>query len=150
MFETLDEFDRKVAQAVGSAFPDWMSLAVVEEANGEHAFALTVQPPSHNIAHPLRIDTWGGEVTVWFEYYHMHFDEFCDGTDHDAISLTKKFVSGAYAVVSYWRDDQWCGSTLLEEGSIPTNNEEYPYANRIRVRSWTGTLDDDITCIPRG
>lgn len=150
MFETLDEFDHKVAKAVAEAFPDWSGLATIEESDEERAFFLSVMPPSHNVTYPLRIDTFGGEVTVSFEYYHAHFDEFADGTDQDAVSFVRKIVSGQCAVVSYWRDDEWCGSLLQDQGSIPTSNEEYPYANCIHIRSWTGAIDNDIKCISRG
>lgn len=150
MFEALDEFDRKVAQEVGTVFPDWLALATVEEIEGERAFVVSVEPPSQNVTYPLRVDTCGGEVTVSFEYYHAHFYEFCDGTDQDAVSLIRQITSGKYAAVSYWRDDQWCGSALLEASKLPSNNNEYPYANRIHLRSWTGTLDNDIACTPRG
>lgn len=148
MIEALEEFDRTVAKAAFAAFPDWICLAKVEEADGERAFVLSVEPPSHNAIYPLRIDTFGGEVTVSFEYYHTHFNEFLDGTDQDALTFINKIISGSYAAVSYWRDDEWCGSTLLEGTCLPSSNEEYPYANRIR--SWTGSLDRDVPCIPRG
>lgn len=150
MFQTLDAFGRKVAKDVTEAFPEWSDLATVEVSDGERAFVVSVMPPSRNVTYPLRIDTFGGEVTVSFEYYHAHFNEFADGTDHDAFSFAKKIISGQCAVVSYWRDDEWCGSLLQEQGTISTNNEEFPYANRIHIRSWTGVLDNDIKCIPRG
>lgn len=150
MFETLNEFDRQVAQAVGEAFPNWIGLAKAEESNGERAFVLEVEPPSHNLSYPLRIETFGGEVTVLFEYYHSHFDDFCDGSNKDALTLVRTLVSSDHAVVSYWRDDQWCCSMLVKENEIPMSNDEHPYADRIRVRSWSGALDKDISCIPRG
>jgi hypothetical protein len=146
---TLDDFDRGVAQAVGSAFPEWMPFAAVEESNGERAFVVSIEPPSRNVIYPLRIDTFGGEVTVSFDSYHAHFTEFCDGTAQDALTLIKKITSGVYAIASYWRDDQWCGSVLLDGETVPDDNEEYPYASLIRVRSWTGAFDSDIACIPR-
>ncbi len=149
MFNTLDEFDLKVALAVTQAFPQWSEHALIEESDGERAFVLSIVPPSQNVAHALRIDTFGGEVTVSFEHYHAHFDDFVNGTEQDALTLVTQIVSDEYAIVSYWRDDQWCGSTLLVRNSIPINNEEYPYANRIHIRSWNGTLDNDIQCVPR-
>lgn len=54
------------------------------------------------------------------------------------------------AAVSYWRDEKWCGSTFLEEVDFPNDNEQYPYANKIKFRSWSGSLDKDIECVPKG
>lgn len=150
MFETLDPFDRAIAHAVGEAFPEWIPFATIQEADGERAFVLEIKAPSRKVGYPLRIDTYGGEITVSFEHYHAHFDEFRDGTGNDAFTLVTNIISGDHAVVSYWRDDLWCGSIVLEQGRIPVDNEEYPYANRIKVRSWSGALDEDIACVPRG
>jgi hypothetical protein len=148
MFDKINVFDRRVAKAVFEAFPDWSSLATVEESNGEYAFVLSVAPPLNNVTYPLRIATFDGEVTVSFEYCHAHFNDFSKGTDYDALTFTKQIISGDYAAVSYWRDHLWFGSQFLDANSLPTSNEEFPHANRIHIRSWTGTLDKDIRCSP--
>ena len=151
MFEFLSEFSQTVSGQVASAFPEWIGRARVEEdAHGERAFVLAIDPPSRNVAHALRIDTFRDEVTISFDSHHEHFDDFFDGTPHDAFTLVRSLVSGAKVAVSYWRNDEWCGSTLLEERNIPVSNDEHPYANLIKVRCWSGAIDDDISCTPRG
>jgi hypothetical protein len=150
MFERLDEFSKSVSMQIEMRFPEWADLAQVEENDGNCALAITVQPPSKAISYPLRIDTWGEEVTVSIESYHAHFFEFEDGTESDALTFVKRIIGGKFAIVSYWRDEQWCGSHMLTAEHLPTNNDEHPYANRIRICSWDGALDKDIECVPRG
>jgi hypothetical protein len=150
MFEQLDEFSKSVSVQIEMHFPEWAERAQVEDNDGNYALAITVQSPSKAISYPLRIDTWGEEVTVSIDSYHAHFFKFEDGTDSDAVTFIKRIISDKFAIVSYWRDEQWCGSYMLTGEYLPTNNDEHPYANRIRIRSWGGSLDNDIECAPRG
>lgn len=148
MLDTLNEFDRRVAKAVVKAFPDWSVFATVEESGGGHTLFI-IQAPSGNETEPLIIKTWGSEVIVAFGHCHTHFDDFSDGTAHDALTFVRKIISGKCAAVSYWQDQLWIGSLLVDDGNLPKGNDIFPRANQIRIRSWTGALDDDITCIPR-
>ena len=150
MFDQLDEFSKSVWMQIEKHFPEWMEFAQVEESDGNYALAITVQPPSKAVSYPLRIDTWGEEVTVSIDSYHAHFFEFDGGTSADAVTFVKRIIGDKFAIVSYWRDEQWCGSHMLTAEHFPTSNDEHPYANRIRIRSWAGSLDKDIECVPRG
>jgi len=51
------------------------------------------------------------------------------------------------AVVSWWLNDEWCGSAQLEAGaspSVPSWTGAGSF-NRIRIRSWKGSLNADIS-----
>ena len=149
MLNALEGFHREVAMQVCADYPEWEVIASVDQSDGAAIFVLSVTPPNCEIAYPLRIDTSNDEVTVSFDAYHAHFYDYRDGTDFDAATFISGIVSGVYVVVSYWQDDRWRGSTFVEGGNIPSDNERHPDANRIRVRSWSGELDRDIPCISK-
>lgn len=146
MFDELDDFSKRIASQVIEKFPQWQSLAKVKEKDGETAFSVTVTPPSGEYEHPLTLHTFLEEVTVAFDAYHAHFWEFDDPDSEDALTFINQLLSDELPVVSYWRDDQWCGSTVLRESELPSTNAEFPYANRIRIRSWSGQQDRDLPC----
>lgn len=151
MIKSLAEFNRRIAEQIGEAFPEWMARAAVETDNyGETALVVTIPAPSERFAHPLRIETFGGEVTVSFDCYHGHFSEFSGGPERTALDLIQELLSEEKVVVSYWRDKDGCGSFMTPPNDIPNTNDEYPYANRLCIRSWTGRFDKDISCEPRG
>ncbi|MEN0038018.1 MAG: hypothetical protein AAGC78_13170 [Cellvibrio sp.] len=150
MHENLNEFSRNVSIQFFKSFPELKEFATALEENDEGTFSVKVIPPFNVVEHPLSIDTFGEEVTVAFDAYHAHFNEFKEECEYGgALTFIKNIVSEQYAVVSFWRNDQWCGSSLIESCNFPSNNENYPYANLIKIRSWSGKLNKTIECIPR-
>ncbi|WP_160151717.1 hypothetical protein [Microbulbifer sp. ALW1] len=145
----MDEFSKKVKTQFIQEFPKWEEFCSTAMDEDEVVFSAKIPNPSGDEDHPLSVDTFRGEVTVAFDAYHAHFYDFIDPEDEDAASFIKKLISGDRAVVSYWRDDQWCGSNLLPFNELPTSNEDYPYANIIRFRSWSGKYNNEISCTPR-
>jgi len=140
----MDEFSKKVSAQIFSRFPEWECLAETANDEGVDVLSLKVPSLSDDESCHLTIDTFQGEVTVSFDAYHAHFCEF----EGEALPFINQLISDDYAVVSYWRGEQWCGSTLLPPDDFPATNKEYPYANRIKIRSWSGKLNDDIKCTP--
>ena len=147
----LTEFSAEVKAQFKKCFPALLNLEYKIIENEEHAFCIEIKAPSLKAARPLSIDTCGEEVTVAFDAYHAHFNEFRNESECGAaFEFICKIINGEFAVVSYWREEQWCGSTLLKEENFPTTNENYPYASKIKIRSWLGNLDQDVECVPRG
>lgn len=142
----MDEFSKKVEAQFIQEFPEWKEFCSTEMDEGEEVFSVKVPSPSGDDNHSLSVNTFRGEVTVAFDAYHAHFYDFIDSEDEDALSFVKELVSSDCAVVSYWRDEQWCGSTLLPVSELPKSNEEYPYANIIRFRSWSGRCNNETQC----
>jgi hypothetical protein len=147
----LTEFSKKVSNQFFECLPQLKEFATAPEENDEGAFSIKIIPPFSVVEYPLSIDTYGEEVTVAFDAYHAHFNEFKEESEYgDALSFIKNIISEQFAVVSFWHNEQWCGSSLLEICNLPSNNENYPYANLIKIRSWSGKLDKTIECVPRG
>lgn len=142
MIETLGEFDRQVAKELFALHPEWEAFAHAEDDNGEIALIVSLVPPNPAVRWPLEISTVDQEVTVFFDAYHAHFLSL----DDEAIVLIEKIMSDRYSVVSFWRDDQWCGSHLYENSERPCSNEEHPHANKIVFRTWSGAQDQELSC----
>src|SRR4051794_12119864 len=107
------------------AFPEWRSLVREETADCGSSFeVLEIQAPAAaNVTYGLVINTSNDEITVGFDVYHSHFDEWIgDGTHFGtmaALEFIRQLVSERVAVMSWWKGEQCCGSTQLEVGQIP-------------------------------
>jgi hypothetical protein len=87
------------------------------------------------------------EVTVVFASFHNHFDWPVDDVDlwTNALSFVGAILNEDVAAASGWNEDKWAGSWLVNRGepiSPPTNLSPM---KTIRVRSWNGTLNQDLT-----
>lgn len=147
----LTEFSAEVKAQFNELFTSLLNLEHKIIENEENAFCIEIQAPSLKAERPLIIDTYNEEITVAFDAYHAHFEEFInESCCNNAFEFISNIIGGQFAVVSYWREEQWCGSMLLKEESLPKNNENYPYADRIKIRSWFGNWDQDLECTSRG
>lgn len=139
-------------QAVLDAFPEWRSLARTETGDDGSSFEiLEVEAPAHaEVTHGLVVDTSNDEITVGFDAYHSHFDDWVGDGEHfgslAALEFIKQIIAERVAVVSWWCGEQWCGSAQLEAGQKPElpSWAGAPNIDRIRVRSWLGGLNADI------
>jgi len=146
----LTEFSREVKAQFFESFPLLLNLEHKIIESEENAFCIEIKAPSSKSEVYLVIDSSGEEVTVSFDSYHAHYNDLLGQYVYgSALELINRIIGSEFAIVSYWRDEQWCGSALLERESFPINNENNPYANKIKIRSWLGNLDFNIECVPR-
>ena len=146
----MDNFSVNASEVLFSEFPKWRGLARVERADDGAEFLIieVAAPPEADAAFGLVIDTANEEITVGFDHYHAHFDSFVGDGEHfgtkAALEFIKQILSERVAVVSWWSDETWRGSAQTEAGkapSVPTWTAGG--TNRVRVRSWRGTLNHD-------
>jgi len=139
------------AEQLFAEFPEWRALARSEKtADGMEYLVIEVAPPPQAmVEHGLVIDTSNEEVTVGFDSYHSHFDDWVgDGEQFGtkaAIEFIKQILSERTAVVSWWQGEEWRGSAQLEAGAhspVPNWASAGQY-DRVRIRSWRGTLNAD-------
>ncbi len=147
----MDPFSLTTADEIFAAFPEWQAFAREEPADdGSFFLLIQITPPSEsNVEHGLFIDTQNQEVTVGFDYYHSHFDQWIGDGDHFGIEAALEFVrqilNEEVAIVSWWEDETWRGSAQLEAGASPPQPSWQTSFNRIRIRSWKGTLNVDFS-----
>lgn len=146
--ETLDDFSRGFAKQLFLVYPDWVSLAKSGRANGADLDHLIVEVPSPagaDLARPLLIHTEDSEVTVGLDYYHAHyFPQSAIPVNTDALAFIAKILNEEISVGSGWDGDRWRGSWTIENGEEPILTSPLHPMTRVRVRSWKGTLDQDI------
>ncbi len=146
----MNEFSLATAEEILAAFPEWRTLTRTEEADdGDTFLALEVVPPLEaNVEHGLVIDTSNGEVTVGFDHYHSHFEQWVGDGEHfgtqAALQFVKQILEERVAVVSWWHNEEWRGSSQFEVGSPPQEPTWSTDYNRVRVRSWKGTFNADV------
>lgn len=130
-----------------SEFPEWRALVCAEtDVYGRPYFVVEVKAPKRaNVEHGLLISTSNDEVTVSFDAFHSHFDDWT-GEFESALVFIKQLVTEQVAILSWWFDHQWHGSTHIQAGAEPTlpSWAGAPSVNRIRVRSWSGTFNSDV------
>jgi len=146
----MDAFSKKIESKFNSSFPQWAEYFGPAEYEGVTVFEARVPSPSNGQDSLLILDTFEQEVTVSFDSYHIHCDDFGNNNAYeDAQEFILRIISNEYAVVSYWREFKWCGSEIVAISNLPRDNSEYPYANIVKVRTWSGAQDKEITCVPR-
>ena len=88
------------------------------------------------------------EITVDFDYYHSHFEGWHEDPESpwnpSAEQFVKNILEEHVSVISWWLDDQWCGSTQLKAGDLPEQPAWLTAYNHIRIRSWKGSFNADI------
>jgi len=146
---SVSDFGQAVAGQIARHFPVWLECTEIEERYSEQYLVITV-PSLVGGVEPLTVDTSGDEVTVSYAGYHRHHSAFDDGTAHDALSFIRQLFDERVVVVTYWRNDQWCGGYTVTPDRIPASNDDQPYANIVKVRSWAGTYTRTIQCEGRG
>ncbi len=144
----LDEFSGDVARAIFAVYPDWTNCARVDIADDGQTPDLVVEvlaPCSDEGGPKLVVYTEDQEVTVVFDFYHMHFG--WPPNDDDAsvnpMSFIAAILSENVAVASGWDGVEWRGSWLIErdeEVELPKNMSSIKV---IRVRSWSGSRNQD-------
>jgi hypothetical protein len=141
-------FSHETAQIVFRDFPDWRAFSR-EERNHDGTLYLVVEvpPPAEaNTLLGLVVSTDNDEVTVAFDYYHSHFDEWSSNDDwahqYAALPFVQGLLSETIAVTSWWRGNEWRGSSQQLAGTDAEPDHITDFS-RIRVRSWKGTFNDD-------
>lgn len=147
--EQLDEFSGAFARALFAGHPEWVGYARVEIADdGETPdLVLEVPSPHSEMGSPkLLVYTQDSEVTVSFDFYHSHFD--WPANDLDMISNPLTFIDAVIneevAAVSGWIDGKWAGSWLIRKDEPIASPDKMRPMETIRVRSWCGTLNQDL------
>ena len=146
----MSDFSAAASEQLFARHPEWRRYAKSEkEEDGKRFIRLEVPAPAEaNAISGLIVSTANDEVTVEFDYYHTHFDDMVgDGTNFGAeaaLSFIEQVLAEKVAAVSWWDGEQWRGSTLVEAGQKPQANTFTRPFNRVRVRSWRGTLNADV------
>jgi hypothetical protein len=134
------------------AHPEWRAAVRSDAADDGSAYdVLELQaPPGAHVEHGLFVSTENEEITVGFDVYHSHFDSWVDeanpGYGLGALEFINNLLAEKVAVLSWWTGETWAGSSQLAAGESPKlpSWAGAPKVDRVRVRSWNGSLNADI------
>ncbi len=147
----LDGFSGAFAEALFTAYPEWVAYARVDIAEDGETPDLVVEVPSpcsKDGSLELIVYTEDTEVIVNFAHYHSHFGWPPDDSDmtRDALTFIAAILSEEIAAASGWNGDKWAGSWLIHKGEAIAPPKNMPIMESIRIRSWQGTLNQDMAC----
>ncbi|MBX3662970.1 MAG: hypothetical protein KF804_11000 [Burkholderiales bacterium] len=143
---SLDDFSRDVAKHLFAQFPQWQGLAKIERADdGSGYLRLEVEaPPGSSAANGLSVTTSYGEMIVGFDYYHGHFGaQIGDGGAESAVRFVVDLVNEKIPVVSWWEEGELVAWSTIEDGRPLLPDDLIGQYDRVRIRSWKGTLNVD-------
>ena len=149
----LNQFSRQIADALFKRFPDWRQYACVEKNEKEEGGILYVEipaPPLSNLNRPLYILTANEEVVVGFDSDHNHFEDLIEsgGSDssiREVLDFIVDILEERLVAVSWWAGSSLRGATMIPSGSKPEPSEHIHSFDRVRIRSWKGTYDRDVS-----
>ncbi len=148
----LNAHSKEFALRLFREFPDWMPHARYDpyEEFEKEALLVEVSRPMDPSGNGLFITTSEWEVSVGFgENFHTRFGVVGDeGGDHfldRALAFIRDFVAERLAVATASENDEWLGAWIVPigpDGPEPLDTEP---GVSVRVRSWLGTWDRDVT-----
>lgn len=137
----LNEYSRRFLKFLEREAPELhRAMRPVIDKEGKYTGFLEAEmvAPDQSTAVPLRITTDDDEVTVSFDAFHAHFgsEDSEEESFAKAIVLVRNIMTERVSVASWWKDEKWVGSRLVEAG---VSAERPPYVDStaaLRVRSW--------------
>ena len=141
-------FATAVAAEIHASFPEWQAYSREEEADDGSTYLLVSvpAPADANTVHGLTISTDNEEVTVSFDFYHSHFDQWSVrrvGYEHEAaLPFVQALFREGVGAASWWNGKQWVGSCQVQAGE-PAQMPVAKEYTHVRVRSWRGKLNAD-------
>jgi len=147
---SMDDFSKSISEKFKETFPSWAKYCCEKQYEDTFVLEVKIPRPINDGVPFLALDTCDDEVTVSFDSYHAHFSDFGNEKSFDdALNFINKIISEKYAMVSYSRGTNWCGSELIASCNLPQDNSEYPYADTLVIRSWNGSFDQEIECFAK-
>lgn len=147
----LDQYSIEVASKIYAEYPEWKHFEKLEHESGVEKAYLYIElpaPAGSNLDKSIYLYTLDEEITVGMDYSHCHFNSWekiiDEGDFENAISFIRALLSEELSVISWWNGEQWAGSSHQKSGEVPDTQGIFHEFNRIRVRSWRGTYDEDI------
>lgn len=151
----LDRRSRKFAERLLTTYPQWRLLARTERAPGAPADHLIVEvapPEPRDLTSPLWISTRGGVIVVAFDCNHGHFrwppHHWRVDIWTNARSLVAAILNDDVAAASGWDEGGMRISSWVRRGEASWPRNPPPSVDRIRLRSWSGSLDRDFPFSP--
>ncbi|MZP31444.1 hypothetical protein GTO91_17265 [Heliobacterium undosum] len=138
----LNEFSKVFADKLLAKFPELKPyIQITPYTDRDEAYLEVSIPSPHDEDTVLFISTIDEEITVGFDWWHTHigYAPTEEETYNQAIHLIEEIILEKKAIAYVKKDGNWIYSRLLQPGE----NVEQKEGERIYVRSWKGTHNND-------
>jgi hypothetical protein len=150
--ERLNDHSRQFATLLFRAWPEWLQHARFDpyEDFEKEALLVEVPRPVDGNGHGLFVTTSEWEVSVGFgETFHTRFGpsgEDKTGNFYDeAIEFLKDFTQERIVLAIAYQDGEWLGAWKVDLRTESVAEQEVGEGESLRIRSWLGTHDRDLT-----
>jgi hypothetical protein len=144
----LDDYSRRVADAVLERWPEWKSFAKTVKKRSKTYFVLEVPPINPKAKLGIKLIVGSGATGLEFENDRLHVDDYLDegpNLEDLTVAFIDQYLSEELVSVSWWQRGKLKISTLLEPGKRIPKQTSLKGSAQVRVRSWTGKHDRDLT-----
>lgn len=173
--DSIDDFSRTFVDLLFAEYPEWRVLAANERREGKQDCALIVVHPAAeaDLIGTLWISTDDSEVTVGLDNYHEHFnpwnidpppDGSCEWNEClAALDFIRRIITEEVAIVSVvsrgmcagaWCETRTDAAAMTVETltarigkSVWAPLPDGRSTDTVRVRSWRGTLNRDLSLV---
>ncbi|MCB1181872.1 hypothetical protein KDM41_00410 [bacterium] len=150
--QNLNDHSRQFAMRLFRRWPEWHRLSRFDpyEEFEKEALLVEVPRPRDGSSHGLFITTSEWEISIGFgESFHTRFGS--DGSDDpgsfydEAMAFLEGFVAERIVVAVAFEDGEWLGSWRIDLAQESLDDVQPAPGETVRVRSWLGTWDRDLT-----
>jgi len=145
--EHMNKFQLDTIAKILERFPEWRPFSnTVVNQYGEEAIVFEIQSPiKSDCKLTLKIIITTEEIIVSFDAFHSHF---YDWVDPEPFNSAQSFVEDLFdenlAIVSWWDNDQWKGSSYYYTKERNPTARSISKFNKQVIRSWNGTYNNEI------
>jgi hypothetical protein len=150
--ERLNDHSRQFATQLFRRWPEWLQHARFDpyEDFEKEALLVEVPRPVDGSRHGLFITTSEWEISVGFgENFHTRFGISGEGAKEDfysqALAFIQDFVEENLVVAIAYQDKEWLGAWKIDLRSDSPDEVEVAAGEMVKIRSWLGTHDKDLT-----
>ena len=141
-FKMLDKFSTTVAKRINQLRPMWMTHARVKTFLKQFYLRFDFEAPDHSVGCDvdLFLATYGQKLTVGFDHYHTHMDNYRgQQTFEERLSGALWWIDGVMNEEIFVRIQTEGDQYKLGWFGLMDKMDEYDLSDVTYIRSWRGT-----------
>jgi hypothetical protein len=151
-FESLNEYSQKVYDFLKSNYPTYLKNVSVLPCKNfvDNFIKFEIDSPNKKASYNLTFDTDDNQITIFFDNYHCHYDNFSNLNFNEEIELAietiAKIIADELIVVSYYSGGNLTMASLEERFFLDSYYEKLveDKIDTIITTSWTGAFDNQM------
>lgn len=156
--ESLNEYSLKVYNYLKLNFSFYLNNILIKSCQNFDGSYLKfeIDPLNKNVSHKLTFDTVNNQLTLCFDNYHCHYDNFYESDFineiQNAIDTISKIMLDELIVLSYYHNNKVIMSKMVKSNysiifEINTFDKSKYKIDKIKSTSFSGLLDKESIII---